>query len=110
MPGWLERLGQALPSAIMAVLIVYCLKDAGTDLRGVAFPQFLAVGVVAVTYKWKHQTLLQYRGRDAGVYDTAGKLIETEICRGNAVANGALRVEFSTFLKLYVELRASQRN
>ena len=57
MPGWLERLGQALPSAIMAVLIVYCLKDAGTDLRGVAFPQFLAVGVVAVTYKWKHQTL-----------------------------------------------------
>ena len=57
MPGWLERLGQALPSAIMAVLIVYCLKDAGTDLRGVALPQFLAVGVVAVTYKWKHQTL-----------------------------------------------------
>ena len=44
MPGWLERLGQALPSAIMAVLIVYCLKDAGTDLRGVALPQFLAVG------------------------------------------------------------------
>ena len=48
---------RALPSAIMAVLIVYCLKDAGTDLRGVALPQFLAVGVVAVTYKWKHQTL-----------------------------------------------------
>ena len=43
--------------SIMAVLIVYCLKDAGTDLRGVALPQFLAVGVVAVTYKWKHQTL-----------------------------------------------------
>ena len=29
---------------------------------------------------------------------------------GNAGANEALRVEFSTFLKLYVELRASQSN
>ena len=29
---------------------------------------------------------------------------------GKAGANGALRVEFSTFLKLYVELRTSQNN
>ena len=28
MPDWLKRLGQRLPMAIMAVLVVYCLKDA----------------------------------------------------------------------------------
>ena len=27
MPAWLSRLGETLPSAIMAVLVVYCLKD-----------------------------------------------------------------------------------
>ena len=30
MPASLERLGQALPSAIMAVLIIYCMKDIPT--------------------------------------------------------------------------------
>ena len=66
MPEWLERLGQVLPSAIMAVLIVYCLKDVATDLRGLAIPRFLAVGIVAATYKWKHQTLLSITAGTAG--------------------------------------------
>ena len=40
LPAWLERLGKVLPSAIMAVLVVYCLA------------------VVALSYRWKHNTLL----------------------------------------------------
>lgn len=58
MPGWLEKLGRILPSAIMAVLIVYCLKGAATDLTGVGVPQFIAVAIVAVSYKLRHSTLL----------------------------------------------------
>lgn len=58
MPGWLERLGKMLPSAIMAVLIVYCLKDIGEDWIGVGIPCILAVAVVAFSYKWKHNTLI----------------------------------------------------
>ena len=58
MPLWLDRLGQVLPAAIMAVLIVYCLKDVGSDLRGIAFQKELPVVVVAVSYKWKHNTLI----------------------------------------------------
>lgn len=58
MPLWLDRLGQMLPAAIMAVLIVYCLKDVGSDLREIALPKGMAVVVVAVTYKWKHNTLI----------------------------------------------------
>lgn len=58
MPDWLQRLGQALPAAIMAVLIVYCLKDVGTDMVSIGIPKLLAVLLVAVSYKWKHNTFL----------------------------------------------------
>lgn len=55
MPDWMKRLGQILPSAIMAVLIVYCLKGAKSDLIGTGI---IAVLVVAVSYKWKHNTFI----------------------------------------------------
>lgn len=58
MPDRLKRLGEVLPSSIMAVLIVYCLKDAGSDVIGVGVPKFLAAAMVAVSYKWKHNVLL----------------------------------------------------
>lgn len=58
MPEKLIYLGKILPSAIMAVLIVYCLKDAIQDVRGVGIAQFVAVIVVAISYKWKHNTLV----------------------------------------------------
>lgn len=40
MPAWLERLGRTLPSAIMAVLVVYCLKGAAADFVGRACRSF----------------------------------------------------------------------
>ena len=55
MPDWMKRLGQILPSAIMAVLIIYCLKGAKSDLIGTGI---MAVLVVAVSYKWKHNTFI----------------------------------------------------
>jgi branched-subunit amino acid transport protein AzlD len=58
MPQKLVELGKILPSAIMAVLIVYCLKDAGSDWMGVGIPKLIAVAVVAASYKWKHNTFL----------------------------------------------------
>lgn len=58
MPASLERLGQALPSAIMAVLIIYCMKDIPTGGISAAVPKLLAAAVVFITYKWKHQTLV----------------------------------------------------
>ncbi|MDD4509882.1 MAG: AzlD domain-containing protein [Oscillospiraceae bacterium] len=58
MPDWLDRLGKMLPSAIMAVLIVYCLKDIGDDWIGIGIPRMLAVAIVVFSYKWKHSTLL----------------------------------------------------
>ena len=51
-------LGQMLPAAIMAVLIIYCLKDGILAARTTGIAQLLAVLAVAITYKWKHNTML----------------------------------------------------
>lgn len=58
MPEGMEKLGKNLPAAIMAILIVYCLRDAGKDWFSVGIPELAAVLMVAATYKWKHNTLL----------------------------------------------------
>jgi branched-subunit amino acid transport protein AzlD len=42
----------------MAVLIVYCLKDVGSDWLHIGLPKILAVAVVAGSYKYKHNTLI----------------------------------------------------
>lgn len=58
MPQWLEQLGGILPAAIMAVLLVYCLKDVGDDFPYSFIPKTVSAAVVAVSYKWKHNTLV----------------------------------------------------
>lgn len=58
MPLWLEKLGKALPAAIMAVLLVYCVKDVGNDFPAVFLPKGAAVLLVGISYRWKHNTLL----------------------------------------------------
>lgn len=58
MPPFLERLGKTLPPAIMAVLVVYCLKQVVTDFGTYGIPQLAATAVVVISYKWKHNTFL----------------------------------------------------
>lgn len=56
LPDWLSRLERALPSAIMAVLVIYCLKDAAADFGGAGVRQLIAAAVVAISYKLRHST------------------------------------------------------
>jgi branched-subunit amino acid transport protein AzlD len=58
MPPKLAQLGRVLPSAIMAVLIVYCLKDVGSNFHETGIAKLISVAVTAISYKWKHNTLL----------------------------------------------------
>lgn len=58
MPLVIMKLGQVLPSTIMAVLIIYCLKDAFLHVQTEMLPNAVAVLAVAVSYKWKHNTFL----------------------------------------------------
>ena len=55
---FLVKLGAVLPAAIMAVLIVYCLKDIAVDWRANALSKILAVLTVGISYKWKQNTLI----------------------------------------------------
>ena len=79
MPEKLKRLGGILPSAIMAVLIVYCLKDVLLDFKnfilmngvfqsrkgmscgiffGYGMSELISACLVAVSYKYRHHTML----------------------------------------------------
>ncbi len=58
LPEYIRRLGEILPSSIMAVLIVYCLKDVSGEFFGHGIWELAAVAVVVVTYKWKHNTFI----------------------------------------------------
>ena len=64
-PAAVEYLGKILPPAIIATLIVYCLKDTQlTSLSG-SLPQFIAIAVVAALHFWKRNTLLSIAGGTA---------------------------------------------
>ena len=58
LPDQIKRLGMVLPSTIMAVLIVYCLKDVGDDFMADGLWKLIAAVITAVSYKWKHNTLI----------------------------------------------------
>lgn len=55
-------LGNVLPPAIMAMLVVYCLRN--TDFTGNShgIPEIASVALVVLLHKWKHNTLLSIVG------------------------------------------------
>lgn len=57
-PKLIEKLSKSLPYAIMAMLVVYCLK--GVSFRHISgfLPELIACGVVAVLHIWRRNTLL----------------------------------------------------
>lgn len=58
MPETIVKLGKVLPATIMAVLIVYCVKDSLDNVIGIGIPKLIAVLTVAGSYKWKHNTFV----------------------------------------------------
>ena len=57
-PQIILYLGEMLPYAIMAMLVVYCLKGVNFLAGSHGIPEFIAVAVVILLHKWKHNTLL----------------------------------------------------
>ncbi|MBQ9140687.1 MAG: AzlD domain-containing protein [Lachnospiraceae bacterium] len=51
-------LGKVLPYAIMAMLVVYCLKGVHVLTAPYGLPELIAVAVVAGLHAWKRNTLL----------------------------------------------------
>ncbi len=57
-PPLITYLGQVLPYAIMAMLVVYCLKDVDLTAAPFGIPELLSCAVVAGLHVWKRNTLL----------------------------------------------------
>ena len=64
-PKTIVYLGNLLPNAIMAMLVVYCLKNVSFTAGSHGIPEALAVFLVVVLHKWKHNMLLSILGGTA---------------------------------------------
>lgn len=61
-PKFVLYLGEVLPYAIMAMLVIYCLKGISFAERPYGLPELLSVAGVAALHKWRHNTLLSILG------------------------------------------------
>ena len=63
-PPLVQYLGKALPSALFAMLVVYCLRN--TDVAAhFALPEALAITATVLIHLWKRQMLLSIAGGTA---------------------------------------------
>ena len=65
LPRWVTYLGSVLPPAIMGVLVVYCLKDAGFTGPTHGLRELAAVAATAGLHLWRKNTLLSIAGGTA---------------------------------------------
>ena len=61
-PPLVSYLGRVLPYAIMAMLVVYCLKGVSFAAAPYGAPELLAVATVVVLHLWRRNTLLSIAG------------------------------------------------
>ena len=57
-PEAVTFLGRHLPGAVMAMLVVYCLKDVSFGSVSGFLPQLLSVIVTAGSFVWKRNSLI----------------------------------------------------
>ena len=61
-PEKITYLGKVLPYAIMAMLVVYCLKGISFVKMPFGIPELLGVGCVVLLHLWKRNTLISIAG------------------------------------------------
>ncbi len=57
-PEFILYLGRVLPYAIMAMLVVYCLKGTNVLQYPFGLPELIAAAVVVLLHIWRKNTLL----------------------------------------------------
>ncbi len=62
LPRSIIYLGNILPTTIMAVLVVYCLKSTTFSSLAGFMPQLISVAVVVLLHVWKRKTLISIVG------------------------------------------------
>ncbi len=61
-PEVVAYLGRVLPYAVMAMLVVYCLKGISFVKMPFGLPELISVVLVVVLHVWKRNTLLSIVG------------------------------------------------
>jgi branched-subunit amino acid transport protein AzlD len=61
-PKYVQYLGEVLPSAVIGLLVIYCLKDVSLLSGSHGIPEFIGVAVVTLLHFWKKNMLLSIVG------------------------------------------------
>lgn len=64
-PAFVQYLGKALPSAVFAMLVVYCLKNVSLIAAPHGIPEAIGIVVTVLLHLWKRQMLLSIAGGTA---------------------------------------------
>ena len=57
-PQIITYLGDALPVAIITILVIYCLKGINFTVYPYGLPELIAAAIVVVLHVWKHNVLV----------------------------------------------------
>ncbi len=57
-PPYITYLGQVLPSAIIGMLVIYCLRNVNITTAPFGLPELLAAGCIAGVQVWKRNSIL----------------------------------------------------
>ncbi len=57
-PEYISYLGKVLPQAIIALLVVYCLRDVSVTTKPFGIPELIAGGLVVGMHVWKRNAVL----------------------------------------------------
>jgi len=61
-PRYIAFLGKALPSAVFALLVVYCLKNVSLTSGTFGLPEGIAILATVLLHLWKRQMLVSVAG------------------------------------------------
>lgn len=61
-PAFISWMGRQLPGAVMAMLLVYCLKDISFESAGSFAPALIAVIATSALHVWRKQMMLSICG------------------------------------------------
>lgn len=61
-PAFIQYIGRFLPSAVLGMLVIYCLKDVSILQGTHGIPELIAIAVTVMLHLWRKQMLISIAG------------------------------------------------
>lgn len=61
-PKYIQYLGKTIPSAVLGLLVIYCLKNVNLLSGSHGFPELIAIAMVVLLHIWKKNMFLSIVG------------------------------------------------